>query len=57
MHRLQIEDMGYKESDVDKLVNLAFNTPSLDILLGVAPIKADEKVVRAIYEESMKPMA
>jgi hypothetical protein len=38
-------------------VNLAFNTPSLDVLLGVAPIKADEKVVRAIYEESMKPMA
>ncbi|MDD2555797.1 MAG: iron-containing alcohol dehydrogenase [Syntrophaceticus sp.] len=53
----KLEDMGYKESDVDKLVNLAFNTPSLDILLGVAPIKADEKVVRAIYEESMKPMA
>ena len=43
------EDMGYNENDVDKLVHLAFNTPSLDVLLGVAPIKADERVVRAIY--------
>ncbi|HBI27134.1 MAG TPA: alcohol dehydrogenase, partial [Peptococcaceae bacterium] len=50
-------DMGYTENDLDKLVDLAFNTPSLDILLGVAPIKATKEVVRSIFEDSLKPMA
>jgi alcohol dehydrogenase class IV len=53
----KLQDMGYTDQDVDKLVHLAFNTPSLDGLLGIAPIKATEKVVRAIFEDSMAPLA
>jgi alcohol dehydrogenase class IV len=53
----KLQDMGYQESDIDKLTRLAFETPSLAGLLGVAPIKADENVVRKIFQDSMKPMA
>ena len=53
----KLEDMGYTANDIDKLVHLAFNTPSLDFLLSMAPIKADERVVRAIFEDSLKPLA
>ncbi len=52
----KLEDMGYTANDIDKLVHLAFNTPSLDFLLSMAPIKADERVVRAIFEDSLKPL-
>lgn len=51
----KLEDEGFKASDVDKLVDLAFNTPSLGGLLGIAPTKADKEVVRAIYTESLTP--
>lgn len=52
----KLEDMGYTAKDIDKLVHLAFNTPSLDFLLSMAPIKADERIVRAIFEDSLKPL-
>jgi len=52
----KLADMGYNEGHIDKLVKLAFETPGLAGLLGVAPIKADEKIVRKIFEDSMKPM-
>ena len=48
-------DEGFKAEDVDKLVELAFNTPSLDGLLGLAPTEATKEAVRAIYTESLKP--
>jgi alcohol dehydrogenase class IV len=53
----KLKDMGYTENDIDKLVDLSFNTPSLDGLLGIAPIKATEDVVRGIFEDSMEPLA
>ncbi|HEX3012219.1 MAG TPA: iron-containing alcohol dehydrogenase, partial [Syntrophomonadaceae bacterium] len=49
----KMKDMGYTETDVDHLVKLAFETPSLDVLLSMAPIKADKTIVRKIYDESM----
>ncbi|MDD3271835.1 MAG: alcohol dehydrogenase, partial [Syntrophomonadaceae bacterium] len=52
----KLADMGYTEAHIDKLVKLAFETPGLAGLLGVAPIKADETIVRKIFEESMQPM-
>lgn len=52
----KLADMGYTEQDVDKLVKLAFETPSLDVLLSVAPVKADQNVVRKIFMDSMKPL-
>lgn len=51
----KLEDEGFKASDVEKLVDLAFNTPSLGGLLGIAPTKADKEAVRAIYTESLTP--
>ena len=51
----KLTDDGFCEADVDKLVNLCFTTPSLDGLLGIAPVKATKEVVKHIYEESMTP--
>jgi Alcohol dehydrogenase, class IV len=52
----KLADMGYTEQDVDKLVKLAFETPSLDLLLSVAPVQADEAAIRKIFLDSMQPM-
>lgn len=51
----KLEDEGFKASDVEKLVDLAFNTPSLAGLLAIAPTKADQEAVRVIYTESLTP--
>ena len=51
----KLEDEGFKAADVDKLVELAFNTPSLGGLLSIAPTEATKDAVRAIYTESLKP--
>ena len=50
----KLADEGYTENDLDKLVDLAFTTPSLDTLLSMAPNDATAEVVRTIYAESMK---
>nr|WP_240739482.1 iron-containing alcohol dehydrogenase [Marinitoga lauensis] len=52
----KLTDEGFKESDIDKLVELAFNTPSLDLLLSLAPVKATKEIVRQIYMDSMYPL-
>ncbi len=44
---------GFSESDVEKLVDLAFTTPSLDGLLSIAPTNATKEVVVSIYRESL----
>ncbi|PIE53838.1 MAG: alcohol dehydrogenase [Dethiosulfovibrio peptidovorans] len=51
----KLADEGYTEADVDKLVNLAQTTPSLDGLLSIAPIPSNSKVIETIYRESLKP--
>lgn len=48
-----LKDEGFTENDLDRLTELAFTTPSLDGLLGCAPIKATRENVRAIYAESL----
>src|SRR3712207_9495212 len=35
-----LKDEGFSEADLDKLTELAFTTPSLDGLLGCAPVEA-----------------
>lgn len=52
----KLKDCGYTEADVDKLTKLAFTTPSLDVLLSMAPIKATEDVVKGIFRDSMAPL-
>ena len=49
----KLADEGFSASDVDKLTELAFTTPSLDGLLGIAPTKATKESVSAIYKESL----
>ncbi|MDV3428562.1 MAG: alcohol dehydrogenase, partial [Bacillota bacterium] len=49
----KLSDLGFKAEDVDKLVNLAFNTPSLDLLLSMAPVEATKERVRQIYSDSL----
>lgn len=48
-----LKDIGFTQNDLDKLTNLAFTTPSLDGLLGCAPIKATREIVRQIYADSL----
>ena len=49
----KLTDEGFTDSDVEKLTELAFTTPSLDGLLGIAPTKATREAVSLIYKESM----
>ena len=49
----QLKDEGFGEDVVEKLVNLAFETPSLDTLLSIAPVRADKESVRNIYTNSL----
>jgi len=49
-------DEGFSENDIDKLTELAMNTPSLDLLLSMAPIDADKNTVSRIYSRSLKPI-
>lgn len=52
-HKLQ--DEGFTEQDVEKLVCLAFETPSLGGLLSIAPTQATKEAVREIYTSSLTP--
>ncbi len=49
----KLRNEGFTENDVEKLTELAFTTPSLDGLLGIAPTKATKETVAAIYKESL----
>lgn len=49
----KLKDEGFVDSDVEKLTELAFTTPSLDGLLGLAPTKATKEAVATIYTESL----
>ena len=49
----KLKDEGFTEADVEKLTELAFTTPSLDGLLGIAPTKATRDAVSTIYKESL----
>ncbi|MCE5285197.1 MAG: iron-containing alcohol dehydrogenase [Pelosinus sp.] len=48
-----LSEEGFSAADVDKLIKLAFETPSLSSLLSIAPVEATEAVIREIYMDSM----
>lgn len=50
----KLVDEGFCKDDIDKIVNLTFNTPSLDLLLSIAPISATKEVVGNIFRESLE---
>jgi len=45
-------NLGFTKADVPKLVKLAFETPSLQLLLSCSPIGSSEEIVEQIYNES-----
>lgn len=52
----KLRDEGFSAADIDKLVELVFTTPSLDVLLSLAPDKAGRDAVREIYRDSLNPL-
>ncbi|SDF16787.1 iron-containing alcohol dehydrogenase [Sporolituus thermophilus] len=48
-----LADEGFAAGDIDKLVKLAFETPSLKTLLDLAPVPATPEVVRNIYNDAL----
>jgi alcohol dehydrogenase len=52
----KLTDEGFSAADLDKLVELAFTTPSLGGLLSLAPNEADRDAVRRIYANSLMPL-
>ncbi len=44
---------GFTEQDLDKLTQLAFETPSLELLLSMAPVAATKETVWQIYKNSL----
>ena len=51
----KLKDEGFHEEDVDKMTELAFTTPSLGLLLSMAPNESTKERVKAIYQESLTP--
>jgi len=52
----KLADFGYTEKDLENATRLTFETPSLGLLLSVAPVKATKEIVRKIYMDSLTPM-
>lgn len=52
----KLEDEGYSEADIARLTDLAQNTPSLGLLLSLAPVQSTPAVVEEIYRVSLKPL-
>lgn len=50
----KLEDEGFSEADIPKLIDLTFNTPSLGLLLSMAPNEATKERVEAIYMDALK---
>ncbi|QTA37562.1 iron-containing alcohol dehydrogenase [Thermosipho ferrireducens] len=53
----KLEDIGFKEDDIPHLVELAMNTPSLGLLLSMAPVKATKEAITEIYKNSLKSIS
>lgn len=52
----KLSDEGFTEADLPRLCDLAQNTPSLGLLLSVAPVPATPGRIEAIYRKSLKPL-
>ena len=48
-----LKTLGFTEADVEKLVNLALTTPSLGLLLSLAPVDSGKAAIETIYRESL----
>lgn len=50
----KLENEGFTEADIPKLVELTFTTPSLKGLLDLAPNEATRERVESIYKDALK---
>lgn len=50
----KLVDEGFSEEDINQLTELTFNTPSLDLLLSLAPVEANKELVNQIYKDSLQ---
>lgn len=49
----KLTSLGFIEEDIEKLVDLTFTTPSLNLLLGCSPVPVTKELVTSIYRESL----
>ena len=49
-------DLGVQESDVEDFCNFIEQTPSLGLLLSVAPVMSSRQRLARIYTNSLRPM-
>jgi len=52
----KLSSEGYSEADLDRLTDLALHTPSLGLLLSMAPVESSANVIRLIYRDSLHPL-
>ncbi len=52
----KLTDEGFGEGDIERLCDLVEKTPSLGLLLSVAPVPGTRDRVAAIYRESLTPL-
>ncbi|OIO03327.1 MAG: alcohol dehydrogenase [Desulfovibrionaceae bacterium CG1_02_65_16] len=52
----KLTDEGFGEADIERLCDLVEKTPSLGLLLSVAPVPGTRERVAAIYRESLAPL-
>ena len=52
----KLEDEGFTENDIPHLCELTQTTPSLGLLLSVAPVPATPERIERIYRNSLKKM-
>jgi len=53
----KLSDLNFTDDDVERLLSLTRETPSLDGLLAIAPVEATDDVIRNIYKSSMKKIS
>jgi alcohol dehydrogenase len=53
----KLTDEGFTSGDIDRLCDLVEHTPSLGLLLSVAPVPGTRERVAAIYRDSLAPLA
>lgn len=53
----KLTDEGFTEADIEKLVKLTYETPSLGGLLAIGPCGNGEDVVESIYRNSLTKMS
>lgn len=52
----KLSDMGFSEADVEPLCDLVEKTPSLGLLVSLAPVEGGRERVARIYRNSLAPM-